>query len=158
MVLQMPHNLNVVLVEPEIPVNTGSIGRTCLAAGATLHLIEPLGFEINDTQLKRAGLDYWPHLDVNIYENLAIFMDSLPPEAPKSFYSKKAERLYYDHPFQPGEYLFFGRETKGLPDALLEPYREQTCRIPIYDDRARSLNQANAVGIVLYEAIRQLGA
>ena len=154
---QVPHNLNVVLVEPEIPVNTGSIGRTCLAVGAKLHLIQPLGFQINDTQLKRAGLDYWPHLDVKIHQSLVVFKNFLPTDTPKSFYSKKAKSLYYDHIFQTGEYLFFGGETKGLPDLLLDYYHKQTYRIPIYDTRARSLNQANAVGIILYEAIRQLG-
>ena len=153
----MPHNLNVVLVEPEIPVNTGSIGRTCLATGASLHLIEPLGFEINDSQLKRAGLDYWSHLEVKIYKSLNIFMKSLATKAPKSFYSKKAKTLYYNRSFKKGEYLFFGQETKGLPKALVESHCEQTYRIPIYDNRVRSLNQANTVGIVLYEAIRQLG-
>ena len=153
----MPHKLNVVLVEPEIPVNTGSIGRTCLATGARLHLIEPLGFEINDSQLKRAGLDYWPNLEVKIYKSLDVFMDSLAPSSPKSFYSKKAESLYYDHTFQCGEFLFFGRETKGLPKTLMKSNRERIYRIPVYDERVRSLNQANAVGIVLYEAIRQLG-
>ena len=152
----MPYNLNVVLVEPEIPVNTGSIGRTCLAVGATLHLIEPLGFKINDAQLKRAGLDYWQHLNVKIYKNLSIFMNLLPGDAPKSFYSKKAKKIYYDHDFQTDEYLFFGRETEGLPTSLLESYMEQTCRIPIYDKRTRSLNLANSVGIIIYEAIRQL--
>lgn len=153
----MPHDLNVVLVTPEIPVNTGSIGRTCLAVGATLHLIKPLGFQINDTQLKRAGLDYWPHLAVRIHESLDEFMAGLPPDAPKTFFSKKAAGLYYWHNFRPGEYLFFGCETKGLPDSLMDGHADSVFRIPIYDDRVRSLNQANAVGIILYEAIRQLG-
>ena len=151
----MPHGLNVVLVEPEIPANTGSIGRTCLGTGSRLHLIEPLGFEVNDTQLKRAGLDYWPHLQVKIHKNLDIFFESTPQNITMAFFSKKGKTLFYNHKFEKGEYLFFGSETKGLPKNLSRP--ELSYRIPLYDDRVRSLNQSNAVGIVLYEAIRQLG-
>ena len=151
----MPHELNVVLVEPEIPANTGSIGRTCLATESRLHLIEPLGFEINNTQLKRAGLDYWPHLQVKIHKNLNSFFESIPQKTTMAFFSKKAKTLFYNHQFKKGEYLFFGNETKGLPENFI--HRELSYRVPLYDDRVRSLNQSNAVSIVLYEAIRQLG-
>lgn len=153
----MPHHLNVVLIEPQIPSNTGSIGRVCLAVGAALHLIEPLGFEITDSRLKRAGLDYWKHLDLVRHKNIEEFFASLEENTPKVFFSKKAEALYFDHRFQAGGYLIFGKETSGLPDDLLEKFSESVCKIPQYDDRVRSLNLANVVTLALYEAIRQLG-
>ena len=151
----MPHELNVVLVEPKIPVNTGSIGRTCLATGSKLHLIRPLGFEINDNQLKRAGLDYWQHLQVKIHKNLKSFFKTIPKNSALAFFSKKAKTSFYKHNFRKGEYIFFGNETNGLPNQLTR--LELSYQIPIYDNRVRSLNQANAVGIIIYEAIRQLG-
>ncbi|MDH5762978.1 MAG: tRNA (cytidine(34)-2'-O)-methyltransferase [Nitrospinota bacterium] len=153
----MPHQLNVVLIEPEIPNNTGSIGRLCLATQSTLHLVDPLGFEINDTQLKRAGLDYWQHLDVVRHPGRNEFFASIPEGAPLAFFSKKAKTLYSEHRFQPGSYLIFGKETKGLSEELMQKYAGQTFRIPLYDTRVRSLNLSNAVSIVVYEAIRQLG-
>ncbi len=153
----MPHNLHVVLIEPEIPTNTGSTGRLCLATQSTLHLVDPLGFEINDTQLKRAGLDYWQHLDVVRHASLDAFFDFLPKEAPLAFFSKKAKTLYTEHRYQPGSYLIFGKETKGLSEALINQYSNRAFRIPLYDSRVRSLNLSNAVSIVVYEAIRQLG-
>jgi tRNA (cytidine/uridine-2'-O-)-methyltransferase len=153
----MPHDLNVVLVEPQIPQNTGSIGRLCLAVGATLHLIEPLGFEITHAKLKRAGLDYWEHLKVQVHPGIEQFLDSLPPDAPKVFFSKKAGHTLFEHEFAPGTYLFFGQEQMGLPDWVVNRYPTETLRIPMYDARVRSLNLANAVSIVVYEAIRQLG-
>ena len=153
----MPHNLNIVLVEPEIPMNTGTIGRLCLATGATLHLIEPLGFEINDTKLKRAGLDYWKFINLKIYPNLNTFLQKIQPDTPKIFLSTKGESEFFEHSFQKYSYIFFGSETRGLPKSLLESNQEATFRIPQYDDRVRSINIANAVGIVVYEAIRQLG-
>lgn len=153
----MPHNLNIVLVEPEIPMNTGTIGRLCLATGATLHLIEPLGFEINDTKLKRAGLDYWKFVKVKTYPDLNTFWEKIQPDAPRIFLSTKGQRDYFEHSFQENSYIFFGSETRGLPQSLLESNWEATYRIPQYDDRVRSINIANAVGIVVYEAIRQLG-
>ncbi len=153
----MPHNLQVVLVEPKIPVNTGSIGRLCLATGSTLHLIGPLGFEINDSQLKRAGLDYWKHVTVKQHETFSAFMKAIPKEAPRVFFSTKAQTVFYRHRFEPGSYLFFGNETEGLSEAVRENPANQVFRIPQYDDRVRSLNLANAVSIVVYEAIRQLG-
>ena len=154
----MPHGLHVVLVEPEIPQNTGSIGRLCLATGATLHLIEPLGFEITHAKLKRAGLDYWEHLKVCRHPSLEEFMGGLRPDAAKVFFSKKAGHTLFEHSFLPESYLFFGKETAGLPDWIINTYPTDTARIPLYDARVRSLNLANAVSIAVYEAIRQLGA
>ena len=153
----MPHNLNIVLVEPEIPMNTGTIGRLCLATGANLHLIEPLGFEINDAKLKRAGLDYWKFVNFKIYPNLDTFLQKIQPDTPKIFLSTKGQSEFFEHSFQENSYIFFGSETRGLPKSLLEFNKEATFRIPQYDDRVRSINIANAVGIVVYEAIRQLG-
>jgi len=153
----MPHQLNIVLVEPEIPMNTGTIGRLCLATESTLHLIEPLGFEISDKQLKRAGLDYWKHVEVKTYPNLELFLAKIPPSAQKVFFSTKGEKDFFQHTFQPGAYLFFGSETRGLPQDLIQAHREQTYCIPQYDDRVRSINIANVVSIVTYEAIRQMG-
>jgi len=154
----MPHGLHVVLVEPEIPQNTGSIGRLCLATGATLHLVEPLGFEITASRLKRAGLDYWEHLDVVTHKNLDAFMESMPAGAPKVFFSKKAGETLFEHRFERGTYLIFGKETAGLPDSILNRHPLDTVRIPLYDARVRSLNLSNAVSIAVYEAIRQLGS
>jgi len=153
----MPHNLNIVLVEPKIHVNTGSIGRLCLATGTTLHLIEPLGFEINDARVKRAGLDYWKHVHVVIHKNLEKFFDSIPEASPKVFFSTKASAIFYEHRFKAGSYLFFGSETEGLSEELRNDYAKATYRVPQYDDRVRSLNLANTASIVIYEAIRQLG-
>lgn len=153
----MPHDLNIVLVEPKIPVNTGSIGRLCLATGSTLHLIEPLGFEISDTKLKRAGLDYWKHVRVVIHKNLEKFFDSISKDSPLVFFSTKADKIFFDHQFKEGSYLFFGSETEGLSEELRNTHAQTIYRIPQYDDRVRSLNLANAASIVVYEAIRQLG-
>jgi tRNA (cytidine/uridine-2'-O-)-methyltransferase len=154
----MPHDLHVVLVEPEIPQNTGSIGRLCLATGTTLHLVEPLGFEITDAQLKRAGLDYWEHLKVVTHRSLEAFLETLPREAPRVFLSKKAGHTLFEHRFAPGTYIIAGKETAGLPDWILNAHPTETVRIPLYDARVRSLNLSNAVSIAVYEAIRQLGA
>lgn len=153
----MPHELNVVLVEPEIPMNTGTIGRLCLATGSTLHLIEPLGFEVSDSQLKRAGLDYWKHVNVKIYPGLEVFLQSIPASAQRVFFSTKGDKDFFQHAFQPGAYLFFGSETRGLPGDLIQLNKNQTYRIPQYDERVRSINIANAVSVAVYEAIRQLG-
>lgn len=153
----MPHNLSIVLVTPEIPANTGSIGRLCLATNSTLHLVDPLGFEINDSRVKRAGLDYWKHLQIVRHKNLTAFFDSLPPNAQTVFFSTKAKVSVFEQKFKKGAYLIFGCETKGLGGKLLEKFSEHTFRIPQYDDRVRSLNLANAASIVVYEAIRQLG-
>jgi len=153
----MPHNLQVVLIEPEIPSNTGAIGRLCLATQSTLHLVDPLGFEINDTRLKRAGLDYWQHLDLVRHPSLEAFFGSLPEDAPLTFFSKKVKPLYSEHRYEPGSYLIFGKETKGLSEELIHQYSGRVLRIPLYDSRVRSLNLSNAVSVVVYEAIRQLG-
>jgi tRNA (cytidine/uridine-2'-O-)-methyltransferase len=148
---------NIVLVEPEIPQNTGSIGRLCLATGSTLHLVEPLGFDISEAAVRRAGLDYWEHLDLRTHSSIEAFFESLPKGAPMAFLSKKAGRTHYEHRFAPGSYLFFGKETAGLPDWILNRYAADTVRIPMFDARVRSLNLATAVGIVVYEGIRQCG-
>lgn len=153
----MPHDLHVVLVEPEIPQNTGSIGRLCLAAGVTLHLVEPLGFDISDTAVKRAGLDYWPHLKVVTHKSIEAFMEYMPADAPKVFLSKKAGHTLYEHKIEPGTFFLFGKETAGLPDWLINKFPTETIRIPMYDARVRSLNLAQAVAICVYEGIRQLG-
>ncbi|MFP6638286.1 MAG: tRNA (cytidine(34)-2'-O)-methyltransferase [Nitrospinaceae bacterium] len=153
----MPHNLNIILVEPEIPMNTGTIGRLCLATESTLHLIEPLGFEISDSQLKRAGLDYWKYVKVKIYPDLEMFLKKIPPSTQKIFFSTKGEKDFFQHKFQPGAYLFFGSETRGLPQNLIQSNKDHTYCIPQYDERVRSINIANVVSIVTYEAIRQLG-
>jgi tRNA (cytidine/uridine-2'-O-)-methyltransferase len=153
----MPHGLHVVLIEPEIPQNTGTIGRLCLAVGATLHLVKPLGFEITESRLKRAGLDYWEHLKVVMHESAEEFMAQLPPGAPKVFFEVQAGHTLYDHRFAPGSWLIFGKETAGVPDWILNRHPTETVRIPLYDARVRSLNLSNSVGIAVYEAIRQLG-
>jgi tRNA (cytidine/uridine-2'-O-)-methyltransferase len=153
----MPHNLHIVLVEPEIPMNTGTIGRLCLATESTLHLIEPLGFEISDSQLKRAGLDYWKHVNVKVYPNLDALLQTIPQSAQKIYFSTKGDKDFFQHKFQPGAYLFFGSETRGLPANLIQSNKEHTFCIPQYDERVRSINIANVVSIVTYEAIRQLG-
>ena len=153
----MPHDLSIVLVTPEIPTNTGSIGRLCLATNSTLHLIRPLGFDISDSRVKRAGLDYWKHLQIVQHENFEEFLDSLPSGTPTVFFSTKAKASLFEKKFQKGSYLIFGCETKGLGEELIENFSEDTFHIPQYDDRVRSLNLANAASIVIYEAIRQLG-
>jgi len=149
--------LHVVLVEPEIPQNTGSIGRLCLGTGCTLHLVEPLGFEITDAHLRRAGLDYWEHLTVVRHKSLEDFMAQLPPEAPRAFLSKKAGHTLFAHRFEPGTYLIFGKETMGLPEDLLARNPLSSFRIPILDARVRSFNLSQAVAVTVYEALRQLG-
>lgn len=146
--------LHVVLVEPEIPQNTGNIARTCLAAGARLHLVEPLGFEIDGAALRRAGMDYWEKCDVRRWKSL----DALRAEAGGArffFLTSKARRPYWDAEFRDGDYLVFGRETRGLPESLLAAERGHVWTIPMAPE-ARSLNLATSVGIVLYEASRQL--
>jgi tRNA (cytidine/uridine-2'-O-)-methyltransferase len=153
----MPHDLSIVLVTPEIPTNTGSIGRLCLATNITLHLVDPLGFDISDSRVKRAGLDYWKHLHVIRHKNFEVFLNSLPSGAPTVFFSTKAKKPLFENAFKKGSYLIFGCETKGLGEELIEKFSENTFHIPQYDDRVRSLNLANSASIVVYEAIRQLG-
>jgi tRNA (cytidine/uridine-2'-O-)-methyltransferase len=150
-------DFHVVLVEPEIPQNTGSIGRLCLATGCTLHLVEPLGFDVSAAAVRRAGLDYWEHLKVEKHSSIEGFLEGIPKDAPKIFLSKKAGRTLYQHRFERGTYLFFGKETAGLADWILNRYSADCARIPMFDARVRSLNLSTAVGITVYEGIRQLG-
>ncbi|PYI92789.1 MAG: tRNA (cytidine(34)-2'-O)-methyltransferase [Verrucomicrobia bacterium] len=145
---------NVVLVEPEIPPNTGNIGRLCLATGSTLHLVKPLGFSIDDRTLKRAGLDYWKEVDVQLWDSFENLRRSRESGARFLFLTTKSKRAYYDVPFRAGDFLVFGRETKGLPESLLAAYPDDLLTIPMRG--TRSLNLATAVGIVLFEAIRQV--
>ena len=144
---------NVVLVEPEIPPNTGNIGRLCLATGSTLHLVKPLGFSLNDRQLKRAGLDYWNEVDVRVWNSFTELQSAKPANARYFFLTTKSQRAYYDAEFRKGDFLVFGRETKGLPEKLLARNIQNCLTIPIYG--TRSLNLATAVAIVLFEAVRQ---
>ncbi len=147
--------LRVVLVEPEIPPNTGNIARTCAATGTHLDLIHPLGFEINDKQLKRAGLDYWPYVTIREHDSLEACLADQP--AGRIWYlSKKATRSVYDADFQAGDALVFGPETRGLPEDLLEAVGAQALRIPMQETHVRSLNLASSVAVTLYEAIRQV--
>ena len=156
---------NVVLIEPEIPPNTGNVGRLCLATGSTLHLVKPLGFSLEDRQLKRAGLDYWEDVDLKTWDSFAELQAAQRADSRHFLLTTKTERAYYDVKFQRGDFLVFGRETKGLPEHLLttnidnsemigvrEPFR--SC-ITIPMQGARSLNLATAVAIVLFEAVRQ---
>ena len=147
--------IHIVLVEPEIPQNTGNIARTCAVTGCVLHLVGPLGFSIDDRQLKRAGLDYWYMLDIRSYESYDAFVRA-NPQAPAYYLSTKAPARYDQVRYQDGDYLVFGRETRGLNEALLEANLDRCLRIPMAGD-ARSLNLSNAVAIVTYEALRQLG-
>ena len=145
--------MNIVLLEPEIPANTGNIGRTCVVTGTKLHLIEPLGFQINEKMLKRAGLDYWHKLDVRIYKNYEEFMTSCG--GGKVWYlTTKAEKSYAKVQFGADDFLVFGKETAGIPEEILVENRERCIRIPMMKDE-RSLNLSNAAAIVLYEALRQ---
>lgn len=146
--------LNVVLVEPEIPMNTGNIARTCAVTGCKLHLIKPLGFDISDRSLKRAGLDYWHLLEVRVYENLGDFFSKNNVEEMWCL-STKAPRSYTEAEFHDGCYLFFGKETKGLPEEFLNSHYDACLRIPMRPT-LRSLNLSNSVAITVYEALRQL--
>ena len=146
--------LNVVLVEPEIPQNCGNIARTCAATGARLHLIRPLGFDISEKAVRRAGLDYWHLVDVRDYESLEDFFSQNDVRQMWCL-STKAPRCYTEARFEDGCYLFFGKETKGLPEAFLEEHRESCVRIPMRAE-ARSLNLSNSVAITVFEALRQL--
>ena len=146
--------LHIVLVEPEIPQNCGNIARTCAATGCSLHLIRPLGFDISDKAVKRAGLDYWNLVSVHDYENLEEFFEKNHVERMWCL-STKAPRCYAEAEFHDGDYLFFGKETKGLPEDFLELHRTSCIRIPMRSE-ARSLNLSNAVAITVFEALRQL--
>lgn len=145
--------LNIVLHEPEMPANTGNIGRTCVAAGARLHLIEPLGFRLNEKMLKRAGLDYWDQLDVTVYDDYADFL-SKNPDAKIYMATTKAQKTYCDVAYEEDCYIMFGKESAGIPEEILVENEQNCVRIPMIGD-IRSLNLSNSVAIVLYEALRQ---
>ena len=151
--------INIVMVEPEIPQNTGNIARTCAATGANLHLIKPSGFEISDKYWKRAGLDYWDKVEIEEHESLQDFLNKYKPEENNMFYaSTKATHCYSDVDYSKFDEIFilFGKETKGLPEDLLQKYIENTIRIPMRHN-LRSLNLSNSVNIILYEVLRQVG-
>jgi tRNA (cytidine/uridine-2'-O-)-methyltransferase len=150
-------SVHVVLVHPEIHWNTGNAGRTCLATGATLHLIEPLGFSLDEAQVKRAGLDYWEHVEVRVWPNWESFEAELPRLGQPFFFSTKATQLFWDAPLAPAEgtVLVFGRETGGLPAALHERYAGRFVNLPIVSERVRSLNLSTTVAVAVYEVLRQ---
>ena len=151
------HRLSIVLVEPEIPPNTGNISRTCAATGTKLHLVKPLGFSIDDTQLKRAGLDYWKFVDLEIHENLEEFLEKYK-ERPMYLATTKGQRYYTEATYEEDAMLLFGRETAGLPKEFIAANTEKTIRIPMSaDTRLRSFNLSNSAAIVVFEALRQLG-
>ena len=147
--------INIVLFEPEIPANTGNIGRTCVATNTRLHLIEPLGFRLNEKNLKRAGMDYWEHLDVTTYIDYRDFMEK-NPGAKIYMATTKSPNLYTDVKYEPDCYIMFGKESAGIPEEILVDHEEDCIRIPM-GFGIRSLNLANSVAIVLYEALRQNG-
>lgn len=147
--------INIVLHEPEMPANTGNIGRTCCATGTRLHLIEPMGFRINDKMLKRAGLDYWEHLDVTVYDCLDDFFEKNPDAVGKMFMATtKSKKNYSDVSYPDDAYIMFGKESAGIPEEILVDYEETAIRIPM-NGEIRSLNLSNSVAIILYEALRQ---
>jgi tRNA (cytidine/uridine-2'-O-)-methyltransferase len=150
-------SIHVVLVHPEIHWNTGNAGRTCLAAGATLHLIEPLGFSLDERQVKRAGLDYWPHVDLKVWPDWTAFERELPALGEPYFFSTKATRMVWDAPLGAprGVVLIFGRETGGLPASVHEQYHDRMLAMPIVSPLVRSLNLSTSVGIAVYEVLRQ---
>jgi tRNA (cytidine/uridine-2'-O-)-methyltransferase len=148
--------LNIVLVRPEIPQNTGSIARLTAATGLRLHLVGPLGFSLEDRYLRRAGLDYWPLVDVQTYDDAQGFF-AAHPDGPFKLFSARATRSYIDARFEPGDFLLFGSETRGLGHTILDGGIGPVFRIPIFEPGVRSLNLANAVSIVAYEALRQFG-
>ena len=148
--------LNVVLMAPEIPHNTGAAGRLCLATGACLHLVKPLGFSLDDRQVRRAGVDYWKDVNVRVWESWDEFAASVA-DSRVWLLTTKSERPYWDATFEDGDYLVFGSETRGLPESLLGARAEHTLTVPMRKESTRSLNLATSVGIVLYEAVRQVG-
>ncbi len=149
--------MNIVLLEPEIPPNTGNVARLCAATHSTLHLIEPLGFKLDDSQLKRAGMDYWQHVQWRKWGNWSAFVESLPIGARLWFVEQGGPQAYQEVQFNPDDYLVFGRETAGVPKSLLDQHRETWIRLPMFNPKARSLNLSNCVAIVLFEALRQQG-
>ena len=147
---------NIVLVEPEIPQNAGNIARTCAVTGSKLHLVRPLGFEVSDKHLKRAGLDYWNYLDITYYDSIEEVMDKYYNGNNFWFFSTKAKHIHSDVSYKDGDFLVFGKETKGLPESLLKKYYDQCVRLPMMDE-TRSLNLSNSVCVGVYEALRQTG-
>ena len=146
--------MNVVLVEPEIPQNAGNIARTCAVTGSKLHLVRPLGFEVSDKYLKRAGLDYWNSVEIYYYDSIEEVMDKFYNGNNFWFFSTKAKYVHSDAPYKDGDFLVFGKETKGLPESLLSTHYDQCVRIPMMDEM-RSLNLSNSVCVGVYEALRQ---
>ncbi len=147
--------LNIVLVEPEIHTNTGNIGRLSLASGCNLHLVKPFGFELSDSRLKRAGLDYWKHISLFIYDSFEDFIQKNKNKE-MMFLSSHGKHTYWDIDFKDDLFLIFGKESKGLSESILSNHLENTYKIPLYSDKVRSINLANAVGIVVYEGLRNL--
>jgi tRNA (cytidine/uridine-2'-O-)-methyltransferase len=146
---------NIVLIEPEIPNNTGNIGRLSLASGSNLHLVKPFGFEITDARLKRAGLDYWKHVNLFEYENIAAFYEK-NSSAKMVYFSSHGEQSYWDIDFEDELFFIFGQESKGLPQSITKNNKALTYKIPLYSKHIRSLNLANAVSVVVYEGLRNL--
>ncbi|MDB6039972.1 MAG: methyltransferase, trmh family, group 2 [Verrucomicrobiales bacterium] len=149
--------MNVVLLEPEIPPNTGNVARLCAATRSKLHLIEPFGFTLDDKQLKRAGMDYWQHVEWYRWSNWRQFTESLSPDVKLWFVESEGPKNYTEVAYTSNDYLVFGRETAGLPRNILDENRERWLRIPMFNRQARSLNLSNCVAIVLFEALRQQG-
>ena len=149
--------MHIVLVEPEIPPNTGNVARLCAATKTSLHLIEPLGFKLDNRQLKRAGMDYWQHVEWHRWPNWAAFRNRLPSGARLWLIESGGPTLYTQARFAPDDYLVFGRETAGLPKKLLEEKRDSWLRIPMFNPESRSLNLSNCAALVLFEALRQQG-
>jgi len=149
--------MHIVLVEPEIPPNTGNVARLCAATRTTLHLIEPFGFKLDDKELKRAGMDYWKHVEWHRWRNWTEFRRGLPAKARLWFIESGGPKHYAEAVYEKTDYLVFGRETAGLPKELLEEYRNNWLRIPMFNRESRSLNLSNCVAIVLFEALRQQG-
>lgn len=150
-------SINIVFVEPEIPPNTGNIARTCAATGTNLHLVKPLGFSIDDKQVKRAGLDYWPYVNLEVHESLDAFMEKYGDRR-LWLATTKAKNMYADVEYTDGDFILFGRETRGLPADFVEAHQDSGIRIPMSEDtRTRSFNLSNSANIILFEALRQLG-
>ena len=149
--------MHIVLLEPEIPPNTGNVARLCAATRSTLHLIEPLGFALDDRQLKRAGMDYWQQVEWHRWPNWGAFVNQLPATARLWFIESGGRKLYTEVRYGPDDYLVFGRETAGLPKRLLEENAECCLRIPMFNEQSRSLNLSNCAALVVFEALRQQG-
>lgn len=146
---------NIVLIEPEIPNNTGNIGRLCLASGSNLHLVKPFGFEINDARLKRAGLDYWKHINLFTYDSIAEFFET-HKNKDMAFLSSHGTKEYWDIDYKDNLFLVFGKESKGLPKSITDIHTDKMYKIPLFSEHIRSINLANAVSVVTYEGIRKL--